>query len=563
MVPSASMCRTTYLHAFPSPARRVNLGNAYTRLHLITSRCSRCYSIQSISKRDTRKQRVVILGSGWAGYSFARTLDPAKFDRIVISPRGYFVFTPLLASTSVGTLEFRAVLEPVRRLPGGVRFYQGWADDVDFSQKVVRVEANAVDGLPDEALSSTSSTTNRAKKGEAFDVEYDKLVIAVGAYSQTFGIPGVREHAHFLRDVGDARRIRLRVLSLFEQCSYPTPPGSKDSNGAHVAEASLSEADKRSLLHFVIVGGGPTGIEFAAELHDLIHEDLERLYPELMPLVRITVYDIAPKVLPMFDQALARYAMDTFARQGIQVRTEHHLERVRVADGVLGRAHGGLSIKIKEYSDEVNAGLVVWSTGLMQNPFVECLVGKEFAVAQDSELGKEDEASRRHRLVKDAKTGGVLTDQYLRARITNNEASQPHDAAGGGTPDAVMSDVFVIGDCAVNEHDRSLPKTAQVAAQQAGYLAKHLNKSTQNGSLNSADVSSTWKPFKFRNWGTLTYLGGWKAIHQSSADELRGWVAWIVWRGAYLTRSMSLRNKMMVPVYWFVSWVFGRDISRF
>ncbi|KAH0490711.1 hypothetical protein TgHK011_002168 [Trichoderma gracile] len=555
---SASMCRTTSLHALTTPARQANLGKAYTRLHRIPSRCPRCYSIQTIPRQETKKQRVVILGSGWAGYSFARTLDPAKFDRIVISPRGYFVFTPLLASTSVGTLEFRAVLEPVRRLPGGVRFYQGWADDVDFSQKVIRVEANAVDGLPSEVLSSTVPVKQEAKKGEIFNVEYDKLVIAVGAYSQTFGITGVREHAHFLRDVGDARRIRLRVLSLFEQCSYPTTPS---GDSTHVAEGSLSEADKRSLLHFVIVGGGPTGIEFAAELHDLIHEDLKKLYPELMPLVRITVYDIAPKVLPMFDQALAQYAMDTFTRQGIQVRTEHHLERVRIADGALGSAHGGLSIKIKEYSEEVNAGLVVWSTGLMQNPFVQHLAGKEFAIAKDEGL-QQGEDAQRYRLVKDAKTGGIVTDAYLRARITDNETLQPDDTASAKAK-PVMSDVYVIGDCAVNEDDRSLPKTAQVAAQQAGYLARHLNKATQNGSLDAVDVSSTWKPFKFRNWGTLTYLGGWKAIHQSSADELRGWVAWVVWRGAYLTRSMSLRNKMMVPVYWFVSWVFGRDISRF
>ncbi|KAL6804839.1 FAD/NAD(P)-binding domain-containing protein [Trichoderma sp. SZMC 28013] len=511
-----------------------------------------CYSSLSKSNKDAKRQRVVILGSGWAGYTFSRTLDPSKYERIVISPRSYFVFTPLLASTSVGTLEFRAVLEPVRRLPGGVRFHQGWADEVDFSRKVIRVEANAVDPLPDAMPPSTSPNPSQPLRGEIFDLEYDKLVIAVGAYSQTFGIQGVREHAHFLRDVGDARRIRLRVLSLFEQCSYPTRSGNKDGS---IATNPLSEDDKRSLLHFVVVGGGPTGIEFAAELHDLIHEDLKNMYPELIPLVRITVYDIAPKVLPMFDQALANYAMDTFARQGIQVRTEHHLERVRVADGDLGRAHGGLSIKIKEYGDEeVNAGLVVWSTGLMQNPFVEQLVGKEFAINNGSESGQSK--APQHRLLKDQKTGGIVTDRYLRARITND-----HDTSIG-TANAVLPDVFVIGDCAVMENDRSLPKTAQVASQQAGHLAKQLNKSFQT-SPTTTDVSNAWKPFKFRNWGTLTYLGGWKAIHQSSADELRGWVAWIVWRGAYLTRSMSVRNKLMVPVYWFVSWVFGRDISRF
>lgn len=505
--------------------------------------------------QDTKKKRVVILGSGWAGYSFARTLDPAKYERVVISPRSYFVFTPLLASTSVGTLEFRAILEPVRRAPGGLRFYQGWADDVDFSRKVIRVEANAIDKLqhdlsPISASTAASevATETRPPRGEIFDVEYDKLVIAVGAYSQTFGIAGVREHAHFLRDIGDARRIRLRVLSIFEQCSYPTSPGGKDGK---TAGKPLTEEEKKSLLHFVIVGGGPTGIEFAAELHDLIHEDLKRIYPELMPLVRITVYDVAPKVLPMFDKALAQYAMEVFARQGIQVRTEHHLEGIRAADGTLGSAHGGLSIKIKEYGDkEVEAGLVVWSTGLMQNPFVEQMVKKQFTAVNEAD------ASKNH-LLKDPRTGGIVTDGYLRARITDNEASNSDETAPTATP--VLPDVFVIGDCAVVEGNESLPKTAQVASQQAAHLARQLNRSTDE----SIDIKSAWKPFKFRNWGTLTYLGGWKAIHQSSADTLRGWVAWIVWRGAYLTRSMSVRNKLMVPVYWFVNWVFGRDISRF
>ncbi|KAL7934943.1 FAD/NAD(P)-binding domain-containing protein [Trichoderma chlorosporum] len=549
MVPGSSMRQMASRRVFTCPSCRVNPGKTRKGLRRIINGG---YSILSKSAKETKKQRVVILGSGWAGYTFSRSLDPYKYERVVVSPRSYFVFTPLLASTCVGTLEFRAVLEPVRRLPGGVRFYQGWADEVDFSRKVIRVEANAVDPLPDALPPSTLPQASQPLGGEIFDLEYDKLVIAVGAYSQTFGIQGVREHAHFLRDVGDARRIRLRVLSIFEQCSYPTYPGNKDGS---IAENALSEDEKRSLLHFVIVGGGPTGIEFAGELHDLIHEDLKAMYPELMPLVRITVYDIAPKVLPMFDQALAKYAMDTFARQGIEVKTEHHLERVRVADGALGSAHGGLSIKIKEYGNqEVNAGLVVWSTGLMQNPFVEQVVGKEFALSKGSEL--EQETDSRYRLLKDPKTGGIVTDRYLRARLVNN-----HDTTAD-TGDAVMQDVYVIGDCAVMENDRSLPKTAQVASQQAGHLAKQLNKSADSPPT-PTDVSGAWRPFKFRNWGTLTYLGGWKAIHQSSADELRGWVAWIVWRGAYLTRSMSVRNKLMVPVYWFVSWVFGRDISRF
>lgn len=165
--------------------------------------------------------------TGWAGYAFARTLDPARYERIVVSPRSYFVFTPLLASTAVGTLEFRATLESVRRL-GGVAFHQGWADDVDFARRVVRVEENAADGLLSSSSPSPPPLPETKKKdgqptpkGPITEVPYDKLVIAVGSYSQTFGIEGVRQHAHFLRDVSDARKIRLRVLSLFEQCTSP------------------------------------------------------------------------------------------------------------------------------------------------------------------------------------------------------------------------------------------------------------------------------------------------------------------------------------------------------
>lgn len=487
---------------------------------------------------DTRKERVVILGSGWAGYGFARTLDPAKYERVIVSPRSYFVFTPLLASTSVGTLEFRTILEPVRRL-SGIGFYQGWADAIDFDRKTIRVETNAAEEAASKTVvpapaggSSQAVTTPQKPKGDLIDIPYDKLVIACGAYSQTFGIEGVREHAHFLRDIGDARRIRLRVLSLFEQCSYPR------------GTDRLSDVDKRQLLHFAIVGGGPTGIEFAAELNDLIRDDLAPMYPDLMPLVSITVYDVAPKVLPMFDQALAKYAIDTFARQNIQVKTEHHLQRLRLADGNLGRRHGALKIQIRELGDhEVGAGLVVWSTGLMANPLIAKLAALELAAPGPNPPASQ---STPRRLLRDARTGGIVTDAHLRAVTATTDAT----AARG-----ILEDVYVIGDCAVMENDPTLPKTAQVASQQAAHLAKQLNK----GGAKAAAANA----FRFRNWGTLTYLGSWKAIHQSQADELRGWVAWVVWRGAYLTKSMSWRNKLLVPVYWVVSWLFGRGISRF
>ncbi|KAJ0118460.1 external NADH-ubiquinone oxidoreductase 1 [Diaporthe amygdali] len=501
------------------------------------SECARCFATSVESSKAACAHR-------WAGYAFARKLDPAKYERIIISPRSYFVFTPLLASTSVGTLEFRTILESVRRL-GDVEFHQGWADDIDFSRKLIRVEENQADDLSSQTIlppPKKNPESNEIQveppqipKGPVMNVGYDKLVIAVGAYSQTFGIDGVRQHAHFLRDIGDARRVRLRVLSLFEQCSSPT----------------ISEENRHKLLHFAVVGGGPTGIEFAAELHDLIHDDLSKIYPDLVKYAKITVYDISPKILPMFDQALASYAMRAIQKQNIDIKTAHTIQRVRPDTD----STGGLKIKIKEYGDEeVGAGIVVWSTGLMQNPLIEKLMSKSLSGALPVE---GQEAPREFRLERDSKTGGIITDGRFRAQLADSTALKGDNTAtngpAAGLQTQILNDVFVIGDCAVISDQPTLPKTAQVASQEASYLAKALNK----GSMEEE------KPFAFRNLGTMTYLGNWKALFQGTSGDLTGFMAWVLWRGAYLTKSMSWKNKLLIPVYWFVSWVFGRDISRF
>jgi NADH dehydrogenase FAD-containing subunit len=135
---------------------------------------------------------------------------------VVVSPRSYFVFTPLLASTAVGTLEFRTTLESVRKRSSGVEFFQGWADDVNFNRKRLMVEESAITENKSLALTADRGT---GKKGKVFELSYDKLVIAVGCYSQTFGTPGVRENALFLKDVGDARKIRKRILDCKAGCT--------------------------------------------------------------------------------------------------------------------------------------------------------------------------------------------------------------------------------------------------------------------------------------------------------------------------------------------------------
>ncbi|KKA28110.1 hypothetical protein TD95_002318 [Thielaviopsis punctulata] len=473
------------------------------------------------------RERVVILGSGWAGYSLARNLDPAKYERVVISPRSHFVFTPLLAGAAAGTLELGATTEPVRRL-GLDHFHQGWADKIDLRNKTITVESNIGDerALAPEAVSSPTAAialrTQAGVKGRLFDVPYDKLVVAVGAYSQTFGVKGVRHNAHFLRDVGDARAIRMRLLRCFERAALPT----------------TTDQMRRDLLHFAVVGGGPTGIEFSAELHDLIHEDMVHLYPELIPLIRITVYDVAPKVLPMFDAALSGFAMNLFKRQNIEIKTQHHILGIRRDNEAGEDGEGVLKLNIKEFGDqEVGAGLVVWSTGLTQNPVVKKLQDGEYVVP---DVLRE---AAKVKVMRHPRSGSIIVDDTLRVKVQDT----------GSDANAPMNDVFAIGDCASVE-GAMYPATAQVASQQAAYLAKQLNK--DSGLVRAP-------PFKFRNLGVMAYVGSWNAMYQANKDGLKGRAAWLLWRMAYVTKSMSWRNRLMVPFSWMSTWLFGRDITRY
>ncbi|KAI9847313.1 MAG: hypothetical protein M1837_002900 [Sclerophora amabilis] len=497
------------------------------------------------------RERVVILGSGWGGYILARQLDPQKFQTLIISPRSYFAFTPLLASTSVGTLEFGCATEAIRKHNSHIEFYQGWADDVDFNRKTLTVEDAVVDPNAGVALAGERHGGDEAKqqetlkrknlKGQLFEVDYDKLVISVGCYSQTFGTKGVKENALFLKDVGDARRIRRRILECFESAALPT----------------TSDTLRKQLLNFAIIGGGPTGVEFSAELSDLVREDLLKIYPTLKPYVRITVYDVASQILSMFDSALSTYARQTFQKEGIQVKTEHHVEELRkglpkelLDDPSIKDAEGVLTLKTKE-DGEVGVGMAVWSTGLMANPFIEKSLGKSWKPRADlmtvTILGKTDPASVDWAMKKDSRSGSVVTDDRLRVQLlpVRGEKEEPETKA-------TMRDVFALGDCAILENV-ALPATAQVANQKAKWLGKRLNK---------GDFDT--QAFAFKNLGAMAYLGSRRAAVGTGNDkEITGRAAWLLWRSAYVGLAVSWRNRILIPVYWFINWVFGRNISRY
>jgi len=267
--------------------------------------------------------------------------------------------------------------------------------------------------------------------------------------------------------------------------------------------------------------------------------------------VRIIVYDVAPKVLSMFDAKLGEYAMDTLRRENIEVRTSRKIEALESGlpgisedDSSVARTRG-LTLKVKDETD-LGIGMCVWSTGLAQNPFVEKSLGGTHTLPTADISGQLSEVSdgASWRITQDGKTGSVMTDHQLRVMLEPAEQTKtttPETDDTKSNNPTVLNNVYAIGDCAMM-HDTMYPATAQVASQKGYWLAKRLNKN---------DLESS--RFEFKNLGTMAYLGGANAIMQSGSKSLgnvSGRMAWVIWKGAYLTKTLSWRNRILLPIYW-------------
>ncbi|VVA99965.1 unnamed protein product [Arabis nemorensis] len=430
-----------------------------------------------------KKKKIVVLGTGWAGISFLKDLDLSSYDVQVVSPQNYFAFTPLLPSVTCGTVEARSIVEPVRNIVNKKRGeIQLWeADCVKIDPANHKVHCRPA--FEDDPVAN-----------QDFSLQYDFLVIAVGAQVNTFGTPGVSENCYFLKEVDDAQRIRRGVIDCFEKAVLP----------------GLTEEQRRTKLHFVIVGGGPTGVEFAAELHDFIQEDIIPLYPTVRNLVKITLIQSGDHILNMFDERISSFAEHKFLRDGIDVQTG-----VRVT----GVSDKDISVKIKSTGEvcSIPHGLIVWSTGIATRPVIRDLMeqvgqGGRRVLATDEWLrvkGCEnvyaigDCASITQRKimediamifeVADKDKSGTLTveefqdvvedilvrypqvEHFLKSKHLRNVTDLLADPEGNAKKEVDING-FKLALSEVDSQMKSLPATAQVAAQQGSYVAQCLSK---------------------------------------------------------------------------------------
>ncbi len=447
--------------------------------------------------------RLLVLGSGWGATSLVRSLrKTTKFAVTVASPRDHMLFTPLLTSTATGALEHRSIIEPIRPLTAkrNAQFLSAAATQIESAANRVHLKA--------------AELPFGSEKSSSFVLPYDAMVVSVGCVVNTFNLPGVNEHAFFMKEASDARTVRRRMHDLFEAAALPNV---------------FNEHQRRALLTFVVCGAGPTGVELTAEIGDGLR-DMKRSarYGDLADEARVVLVEASGNILSSFDQNLRSYALRRLRDQRIEVKLGSAVKSVQ-ANSVTLKDSSNSGDDYSQLDEQLPCGMVVWTAGVAPRK-----------VITESDLPK-------------TKNNFVRTDNYLLAE------------SAGGAP------VFAIGDCASIDGS-PLVNIAQVAEQQGIYVADILNRTE---GLTNEQLRAAGEPFAFASKGMLAYVGGWTGVAKvvtkmNKADEkeayavkYRGLLAWLTWRLAYLSKLGSLRNKLQVPFDFVKTTLFGRDISSF
>jgi NADH dehydrogenase len=417
--------------------------------------------------------RVVIVGGGFAGLYAAMELDRLlghhrDLELVVLDKRNYFLFPPLLPSVATGAIETRQVTYPFRRIfeATNVVFRKETVESIDFAAKVVRTRADV-----DEAAMACHR-----------ELPYDLLVLAPGSDTQTFRTPGVAEHAFFMRELGDAVAVRNHIIDCFELA------------------AQESSAERRArLLRFVVVGGGPTGVELVAEIRDLIQHVLFLRYPEVhREEVELVLVQSAPKLLPGWHPTVVEHATNQLERL-----------RVRVLTGRKVLGVGDFTVTLDR--DEVlGARTCVWCAGV-----------KPAGLLSAVDLPKHP-------------SGRIPVEEDLRVP---------------GHPD-----VFVLGDASLAHHaGKPLPPLGQVAFQQGTQTGRNIARLMRGLQP---------KPFRYFNYGALVSVGEHFAAVDLLGVRISGALAWFVWRSLYLTKLVGFGNKVRVMLDWTLDLLVERSISQ-
>ena len=403
---------------------------------------------------------VLIIGGGFAGLNAAKGLGGIRGVEVTLVDRtNHHLFQPLLYQVAMAGLSPADIAAPIRsmlsRFPN-IRVLQGDMCSLDFDRNVAVADFG--------------------------ELSFDYLILACGARHSYFGHDEWEEYAPGLKTLEQATEIRRRVLSAYEE-----------------AERSASPEDRKRLLTFVVVGGGPTGVELAGAIGEMSRFTLAKDFRNIDPtLARVILLEAGPRILPAFSEQQAARAARDLEHLGAQVWTSSAVTRID-ADGVqIG-------------NERIAAATILWAAGVKASP-----------------LGA---------------AAGVAVDRQGRVIVEPDLSIKGHDK------------IFVAGDqaCFTHQTGKPLPGTAPVAMQQGRYLARAIR-----GEL----AGRTRRPFHFVDKGQMATIGRSRAIVEIGRWKMAGFPAWLLWLVVHIYYLTGFKNRLLVVLQWAWSYLSFRRGAR-
>jgi NADH:quinone reductase (non-electrogenic) len=411
------------------------------------------------------RSHIVIVGAGFGGLNAATHLMGADVDVTVIDRRNYHLFQPLLYQVATAGLSPAQIASPIRailRRAGNVRVMLGKVTAVDNRRCTVIVDG----GTSGERL-----------------IGYDYLVLATGARHSYFGRDEWESVAPGLKKLDDATGIRRRILTAFE-----------------TAEAAQSAESRRRFLTFVVIGGGPTGVEMAGAIAELARVALRHDFRNIDPgEARVVLIEAGPRLLAAFAPSLSEAARRSLEKLGVEVRLGARVSQCDAEGVMVG-------------TERLQSATIIWGAGVEASSAAHWVGG---------------EKDRNGRI------------------IVGADLSLP------GHPE-----IFCIGDTAhaLDTDGKPLPGLAPVAKQQGAYVAKVLR-------ARIADTAAP-KPFHYRSWGTMATIGRRPAVADFGWVKIHGTLAWLLWGLVHVSFLIGFRNRIVVMLDWLWSYVTFQSGAR-
>jgi NADH dehydrogenase len=461
-------------------------------------RCSKCdISFSRIDSYQNHRElvhgmqpiklkRILILGGGFAGVQVLRDLqkdfqDDVGVEITLVSRDNFFLFTPMLPEVSSGMIETRNILTPVITFCNRARFYEADIDSIDLKNKEV-------------VITHFIGNQIRPVDRRYHKLNYDYLVLSLGSEINFFGINDLEKHAFTIKNISDAIQIRNHVINMLEQ--------------ADVEHGDLEL--KKSLMTFVVIGGGFSGVEIVGELNDFVRDSIKHFYHNIESLAaRVILVNSGGRILPEVTEDLSEFALKRIRKSGVEVFLNTRLTAVGTND-----------IKLSD-DTKISTYTVIWAGGSKPNPLLSFL-----ACEHD-------------------KSGRVMTDNLLQVNGYNDT-------------------VFALGDCASvmdPNTNRPCPPTAQHALRQAKVVADNISYLISHKGK-KGDKRMNKKTFDYKTKGMMALIGKRNGVGILFGYKIHGFLAWAIWRFYYLSTLPTVQKKLRVMVDWFIDLLFKRDVTR-